>query len=89
MYHCGPLFSFGGVIKCELFLTAQIRLRYATSMTRRPGDKTPPPPGGRAAERLRQFEQARFPKQPPKGDDAPGGKPTKPRSRKKTTSKSG
>ncbi len=28
-------------------------------MTRRPGDKTPPPPGGRAAERLRMFEQAR------------------------------
>jgi hypothetical protein len=28
-------------------------------MIRRPGDKTPEPPGGRAAERLRMFEQAR------------------------------
>jgi len=31
-------------------------------MTRRPGDKTPEPPGGRAAERLRMFEDARRPK---------------------------
>ena len=31
-------------------------------MTRRPGDKTPEPPGGRAAERLRMFEEARLPK---------------------------
>jgi hypothetical protein len=31
-------------------------------MTRRPGDKTPEPPGGRAAERLRMFEEARRPK---------------------------
>jgi hypothetical protein len=30
-------------------------------MTRRPGDKTPEPPGGRAAERLRMFEDARKP----------------------------
>jgi hypothetical protein len=28
---------------------------------KRPGDKTPDPPGGRAAERLRQFEEARLP----------------------------
>jgi hypothetical protein len=28
-------------------------------MTRRPGDKTREPPGGRAAERLRMFEEAR------------------------------
>ena len=28
-------------------------------MVRRPGDKTPDPPGGRAAERLRMFEAAR------------------------------
>ncbi len=28
-------------------------------MVARKGDKTPPPPGGRAAERLREFEQAR------------------------------
>jgi hypothetical protein len=31
-------------------------------MTKRPGDKTPDPPGGRAAERLRMFEEARRPK---------------------------
>lgn len=31
-------------------------------MTKRPGDKTPEPPGGRAAERLRMFEDARRPK---------------------------
>ena len=30
-------------------------------MVRRPGDKTPDPPGGRASERLRMFEQARRP----------------------------
>jgi hypothetical protein len=28
---------------------------------RRPGDDTPDPPGGRAAERLRHFENARRP----------------------------
>jgi hypothetical protein len=28
-------------------------------MARCPGDKTPEPPGGRAAERLRMFEDAR------------------------------
>ena len=28
-------------------------------MTKRPGDKTAEPPGGRAAERLRMFEEAR------------------------------
>lgn len=28
-------------------------------MTQRKDDHTPPPPGGRAAERLRQFEEAR------------------------------
>lgn len=28
---------------------------------RRPGDSTPDPPGGRAAERLRMFEDARRP----------------------------
>jgi hypothetical protein len=32
-------------------------------MVRRPGDKTPEPPGGRAAERLRMFEEARRPKE--------------------------
>lgn len=30
-------------------------------MVRRRGDKTPEPPSGRAAERLRMFEQARQP----------------------------
>ena len=30
-------------------------------MVKRRGDKTPEPPGGRAAERLRMFEQARQP----------------------------
>jgi hypothetical protein len=30
-------------------------------MTRRPGDLTPEPPGGRAAERLREFLDQRFP----------------------------
>jgi len=28
-------------------------------MVRRPGDKTPEPAGGRAAERLRMFQEAR------------------------------
>ena len=36
-------------------------------MTKRPGDKTPEPPGGRAAERLRMFEEARRPKKPSRG----------------------
>jgi len=30
-------------------------------MTKRPGDKTPEPAGGRAAERLQMFEDARQP----------------------------
>jgi hypothetical protein len=34
-------------------------------MTRRPGDTTPEPPGGRAAERLRMFEEARAAKEAP------------------------
>jgi len=49
-------------------------------MVRRPGDKTPEPPGGRAAERLRMFELARgraetTPDQP--------SKPSKPSKKKK------
>jgi hypothetical protein len=32
---------------------------FGTPKMRRPGDKTPEPPGGRAAERLRMFERAR------------------------------
>ncbi len=35
-------------------------------MVRRRGDKTPEPPGGRAAERLRMFEDARRPKEAPR-----------------------
>jgi hypothetical protein len=37
-------------------------------MVKRRGDKTPEPPGGRAAERLRMFEEARglTPEQPAK-----------------------
>jgi hypothetical protein len=38
-----------------------------SEMTRRPGDKTPEPPGGRAAERLRMFEEARRPKDVSRG----------------------
>jgi len=45
-------------------------------MTKRPGDKTPEPPGGRAAERLRMFEDARRPKEalrkPKKGASTKG-----------------
>ncbi len=50
-------------------------------MIRRPGDKTPEPPGGRAAERLRMFEEARRPQLP---KSAPPKKPTKPKTRSKT-----
>jgi hypothetical protein len=45
-------------------------------MTKRPGDKTPEPPGGRAAERLRMFEDARRPREvsgrPKKGPPSKG-----------------
>jgi len=44
-------------------------------MTRRPGDKTPDPPGGRAAERLRMFEQSRG--APDQSQDAQEKKPAK------------
>ena len=50
-------------------------------MIRRPGDKTREPPGGRAAERLRMFEEARWPR-PPQG--SPRKKPTKRKTRLKT-----
>lgn len=43
-------------------------------MVRRRSDKTPEPPGGRAAERLRMFEQARTPEG---SRDAKGKRPTK------------
>ncbi len=41
-------------------------------MTRRPGDTEPDPPGGRAAERLREFINQRFPGGPPprEGEEA-------------------
>jgi hypothetical protein len=41
-------------------------------MPRRPGDTEPDPPGGRAAERLREFIDQRFPGSPPsrEGDEA-------------------
>ena len=44
-------------------------------MTKRKGDDTQPPPGGRAAERLRQFEEARGlrkPGQPAEKERQPG-----------------
>lgn len=37
-------------------------------MTKRRGDKTPEPPGGRAGERLRQFLDARMPHPEPDQD---------------------
>ena len=49
-------------------------------MIRRPRDKTPEPPGGRAAERLRMFEQARTP-------DAPRGVKAKRPGKRKTLPK--
>ena len=48
---------------------------------KRPGDTTPDPPGGRAAERLRMFEDARRPPDEPCDPDskAAASKKTKPR----------
>jgi hypothetical protein len=46
---------------------------------KRPGDATPDPPGGRAAERLRMFEDARRP------PDEPCDPDPKAATRKKTT----
>ena len=42
-------------------------------MPLRPGDTEPDPPGGRAAERLREFIDQRFPGRSPsrEGDEAP------------------
>jgi hypothetical protein len=40
-------------------------------MTERPGSKEPEPRGGRAAERLRQFEESRKPTKP-EGEAEPG-----------------
>ena len=68
-----------------------------SSVVRRPGDQTPEPPGGRAGERLRMFEQARRPseKLPDKkikksgsdpnksGSQRSGGKPNERQKRRK------
>jgi hypothetical protein len=48
-------------------------------MTRRPGDKAPEPPGGRAAERLRMFEDARRPEDTLQGQKKMSTKATKKR----------
>ena len=47
---------------------------------RRPGDKEPEPPGGRAAERLRMFEEARRPRA---SQTSPRKKPDKRKRRSK------
>jgi len=48
-------------------------------MVKRPGDTTPETPGGRAAERLRMFEEARRPPAAPQvKKQKPAGKVTKP-----------
>jgi hypothetical protein len=54
-------------------------------MIRRRGDKTPDPPGGRAAERLRMFELARRPDVTPAQKEKPTSnkKPTKGKTRPK------
>jgi hypothetical protein len=46
-------------------------------MTKRPDDKTPEPPGGRAAKRLEMFEEARRPNLP-KGTSDKTSKKTRP-----------
>jgi len=46
-------------------------------MVARKGDETPTPPGGRAAERLRQFEEARRPHPEKAEDEAASGGPSK------------
>ena len=44
---------------------------------KKPGDKSPDPPGGRAAERLRQFEEARLPpSERDRGADDPASPPS-------------
>lgn len=44
-------------------------------MPRRPGDTEPEPPGGRAAERLREFIDQRFPGGPPPREGEEAAKP--------------
>jgi hypothetical protein len=51
-------------------------------MTKRPGDETPEPAGGRAAERLRMFEDARQPKSDPEPEKKPKSKSKKERDKK-------
>ena len=41
-------------------------------MVKREGDETPTPPGGRAAQRLREFEDARRPQREKGKEDTPG-----------------
>ena len=54
---------------------------------KRPGDKSPDPPGGRAAERLRQFEDARLPPAEREERAQDAEKPTR-TNKKKTKTKS-
>ncbi len=53
---------------------------WCTHMTRRPGDTKPEPPGGRAAERRREFLEQRFPGGEPPSEEqtpaAPSEEPT-------------
>ena len=57
-------------------------------MTRRPGERDPEPPGGRAAERLREFIEQRFPgrKGPPEPDPEPEPEPDAERHEERETS---
>ena len=54
-------------------------------MPRRPGDMEPEPPGGRAAERLREFTEQRFPGETPEllPSDAETAKPASRRASQK------
>jgi hypothetical protein len=45
-------------------------------MTKKPGDTNAEPPGGRAAERLKMFEEARKPARNSNGDTTPKQAPT-------------
>jgi hypothetical protein len=61
-------------------------------MPRRPGDTGPEPPGGRAAERLREFTEQRFPGETPaplpceaEKDERGEAEPAKAKPRKKAS----
>ena len=43
---------------------------------RNPEDKSPEPPGGRAAERLREFKKQRIPQDQPAEEDPDSGNPS-------------